>query len=494
MKRSVVIGAGLGGLAAALRIARHGQSVTVLEKNDRVGGKLNIWESNGYRFDTGPTLLTMPFILDELFAAVGEKTGDLLDIIPLDPLTRYIWPDGSRLDSHADPSKMQAEIRRINREDAEGFPRFMGHAEKIYEAAAGPFLFTPFMSLGMSGLLKHLGKLRSVTRIDAFRTLDRVVGEYFRDERIRQLFNRFATYNGSSPYRAPGTLAIIPYVEFSMGGWYIRGGMYRLAQVLEALARRHGVAIRTGVEVTRIVSRNGHAAGVVTSEGEELSADSVVCNADTLTARETLLAGELATRGRRSGRPEPSLAGFLLLLGVRKKFPDLSHHNIFFSSDYRKEFDELIRCGKPAENPTLYLSLSCVHDPGHAPPYGTNLFVLVNAPPLGPGFDWTSGGREYREVVLRTMAEFGVDVRPDEIEVERMITPVDFEDHFRAYRGSIYGTASNGKLAAFLRPPNRARELKGLYFVGGSAHPGGGIPLVLLSGKIVAGMVTGVAP
>jgi len=311
MRRLVVIGAGLGGLSAAIRLAARGFSVIVLEKNARAGGKLDIWKEKGYTFDTGPTLLTMPSILEEFFRSMGERLEDTLELIRLDPICRYHYPDGAVLNAFSEPGRMEEEISRISPGDRENYRRFMTHAEKVYDAAAGPFLFSSFLSSDWRGMLQDLGKLGTLLRIDPFRTLNAAVSSYFHDPRLRQLFNRFATYNGSSPYLAPATLAVIPHVEFHMGGWYIRGGMYRLADALVSLATRLGVEVRTNVTVTRILERGGSAVGVETDILGDLPADGVIANADALYTRRHLLPAGMGQRGGAA----PSLSGFVLMLG-----------------------------------------------------------------------------------------------------------------------------------------------------------------------------------
>jgi phytoene desaturase len=489
MKRVIVIGAGLGGLAASVRLARAGFHVTVLEKNERVGGKMDLWEQDGYRFDTGPSLLTMPFVVRELFQAAGERIEDSLDLVPMEPICRYYWPDESHLDASGDLGLTAGAIGRLSPRDALRVRPFLAHGEKIYEAAREPFLLSGFGSLGLSDILKRLRYLPAVARIDALRSLNEAVEEYFVDNRIRQLFNRFATYNGSSPYLAPATLSIIPFIEFSMGGWYVRGGMYALANALEVLARRLSVEIRTGVEVDVIVREEKAVHGVHTSAGDSLEADIVLSNADALYAERALLGRDVR------GKADASLAGFVLLLGVKKMWSKLAHHTVFFSGDYRKEFDVMFNAGQPSKDPTIYVCNSSQSDPAHAPAGCSNLFVLVNAPPLSAagstddGFDWRSNSREYRDRVVGILERRGLSGLAGAIQTERTITPLDFERHYNAYRGSIYGMSSNSRMAAFLRPPNRSRRYRNLYFVGGSSHPGGGIPLVLLSGKIVADMI-----
>jgi phytoene desaturase len=487
MKRIVVVGAGLGGLSAAIRLAREGFAVTVLEKNERVGGKMNIWKEAGYTFDTGPTLLTMPFVIRDLFESAGERMEDYIELVPLDPICRYVFPDGSRLDASSDIPEMENTLNRMRPGEGTAFRTFLNHGKRIYDAAAGPFLFTGFGSMGLRGTIGYLRFLPSVFRIDAFRTLDRAVRAAFKDERARQMMNRFATYNGSSPYRVPATLAIIPYVEFAMGGWYVRGGMYGLARALEKLAAGLGVLIRTSSPVAGIDVRDGAASGVRLASGEEVRADAVISNVDAFHTGRELLRGPEGSGLRRER--EPSLSGFVMMLGVRRELPQLAHHNVFFSADYRKEFSALFGAQTPADDPTIYVSVSARTDPSHAPAGGSNLFVLVNAPAISGKYDWEKRSGEYRNLVLARLASKGFPGLERAIETERVITPLDFERQYGAYRGGIYGTSSNGMFSAFLRPPNKPDRPKRLYLAGGSSHPGGGIPLVLLSGKIVAAMV-----
>ena len=484
MKHVVVVGAGFGGLSAAIHLRRRDVRVTVLEKNDHLGGKVDQWSSGGYRFDIGPTLLTMPDVVREVFTAAGTRLEDHLQLVRLDPLCRYGFADGSTLDATDDPALMESRIAAFSPADAGSYRRFLAHAERVYGAAAVPFLFTPFGSLRAKDLLRNARLAPAVFRLDAFRTLHGAVASFFRDSRLQQLFDRFATYNGSSPYLAPATLAVIPYVEFHFGGWYVRGGMARLASALGDAARSAGADIRIGTAVAQIEADSGRISGVRLEGGERIPADAVVCNADAMYAQDALL----PDTGRRRAA-EPSLAGFVLLLGVRKRFEQLAHHNVFFSGDYEGEFRALVDHGEAAADPTVYVSVSAHSDPGHAPAGGSNLFILVNAPPLGPRARWEDGGRSYRDLVIRLLERRGLEGLAGAIEVERIITPDMFAARYNAYRGSMYGTSSNSMFAAFRRPPNRSRTLRRLYFAGGSAHPGGGIPLVLLSGKMAADLV-----
>jgi phytoene desaturase len=477
----IVIGGGLGGLAAAIRLAARGRRVVLLEKNERVGGKLNLIAEEGYTFDTGPSLLTMPWVLRELFATAGRRLEDELTLLSIEPTCRYRWPDNTRFDASQSLPLLLQEIARLDPRDQAGFFRFIAYAASIYSAVAGPFLLKPFD--GLRDLLT-LASLRDIWAIDPFRTVDRAVRSFFRSPYLRQVFDRYATYNGSSPYRAPATFNLIAYIELVEGGWYVRGGMYELARALERLATQLGVEIRTRCPVARIAVYGRRACGVVLENGERLSAAAVVVNTDPRYAYESLLPTEWRT-ARRLARLEPSCSGFVLLLGVDQVYPDLAHHNIFFSADYRTEFMAIFDEGLPAPDPTIYICATSVSDPVHAPPGHMNLFVLINAPALGPQIDWRIAAAGYRDLVVRKLERMGLAGLEQHIRYERIITPEDLRARYNSPGGAIYGLASNRPWTAFLRPPLRAREARGLYFVGGGTHPGGGIPLVLLSGRAV---------
>jgi phytoene desaturase len=478
----IVVGGGLGGLAAAIRLAARGRRVVLLEKNERVGGKLNLIAEEGYTFDTGPSLLTMPWVLRELFAAAGHRLEDELALVPSEPACRYRWPDGTRFDAHQSLPLLIQEIACLDTRDPAGFFRFMAYAARIYQAVAGPFLLRPFD--GLRDLLTP-ATLRDVWAIDPLRTVDQAVRRFFHSPYLRQVFNRYATYNGSSPYRAPATFNLIAYIEFVEGAWYLRGGMYELARALERLAYELDVEIRTNCPVARVAVYGHTACGVVLEGGERLSAAAVVVNADPAYAYEALLPAEWPT-ATRLARLEPSCSGFMLLLGIDRVYPELAHHNIFFSADYAGEFAAIFDKRIPSPDPTVYVCATSVSDPAHAPPGHMNLFVLVNAPALGPRFDWRGAAAGYRDLVVRKLERMGLGNLERHIGYERIITPEDLRTRYNAPGGAIYGIASNRPWTAFLRPPLRAREARGLYFVGGGTHPGGGIPLVLLSGQAVA--------
>ncbi|MBN9389494.1 MAG: phytoene desaturase [Chloroflexi bacterium] len=482
----------MGGLAAAIRLAADGHSVEVFEKNERVGGKLNLLERDGYRWDTGPSLITMPFVYRELFAAAGRKLEDFVELAPVDPVCRYVWPDGTRFDASDSVGRMTEALENLSPRDVRAYFRFMAYSRRLYDLTAEPFLFN-----GINHW-RDFFRLNPLTafKIDPFRTVHQAVKSYFRDPRLVQLFDRYATYNGSSPYQAPATLNIIPYVELGMGGWYVKGGLYALAQAYLTLAGELGVNVNCGpgFAVEEILVRQGRAVGLRLANGREVAADRVIANSDVAYTGKELLPARGKWSGK-IGKLEPSCSGFVLFLGVKRQYSQLAHHNIFFSPDYAAEFDHIFKLRQPSFDPTIYVCWTGLSDPDHAPPGKSNLFVLVNAPYLSTdqseAFDWERPGatQAYRDLVVNHLENFGLSNLSQNIEVEEIMTPVDLAMRYNADRGAIYGVSSNNRFSAFLRPPNRSRQFKNLYYVGGSTHPGGGVPLVTLSAKIVVGLI-----
>lgn len=480
----------MGGLAASIRLAAAGHSVQIFEKNELVGGKLNLLEQEGYRWDTGPSLITMPFVYRELWQAAGKRFEDYVELLPVEPITRYFYPDPAHtvFDASDSMAAMTAAIQKLEPRDVAAYFRFISYSRRLYDLTAEPFLFN-----GLNGIHDWLRlKATDSFKLDPFRTVHGAVSSFFKDPRLIQLFDRYATYNGSSPYLAPATLNIIPYVELGMGGWYVRGGLYALARAYQKLAQELGVTIRTGQDcaVEQILQQNGRVRGVRLKNGQEISADCVIANTDVAYTYSHLLKD--ARLARKFARLEPSCSGFVLFLGVKKRWEQLAHHNIMFSRDYRQEFRDIFERKVPPLDPTIYICWTGRTEPQNAPPGHSNLFVLVNAPYLSEAFDWQTQGatRRYRDLIVAQMEQFGLEGLSENIAVEAVMTPLDLAQRYNAERGAIYGLSSNSRFSAFLRPPNRSARYKGLYFVGGSTHPGGGVPLVTLSAKIVAKLIT----
>lgn len=516
-KHIIIVGAGIGGLSSAIRLAAQGYRVQVLERQEQVGGKLNQMRMHGFSFDTGPSLITMPYVFRDLFQVAQRRMEDYLDLLPLEITCRYFYRDGLILNAWRDRARFQAECARLNAHDGLAVKRFFEYAHMLFEAAADPFLyhslgspldvlntFVRYVLHGHPDSEEHEGskddmlwsRLRAVLSALAPTTLDQTVRHFFYDEHLRQLFDRYATYNGSSPYQVASVYSIIPYVEMADGGWYPRGGIYALALALERLARELGIGIETQCDVARILVEQRVARGVVLADGRVLRCDAVIANSDVVTTHRTLLspAQRQPRLVRRLEQLEPSCSGFVLLLGTDKQYPQLSHHNIFFSDNYPAEFADLFTDHVPVRNPTIYVCASTRSDPTQAPVGHENLFILVNAPYLTDKSDWQRDAATYRDHVLDLLASYtqiGLSDLREHIVCEAILTPEDFQRKYGANAGSIYGLSSNDRMAPFTRPGNRSQSIRNLYFVGGSTHPGGGVPLVMLGGKIVAGMVAG---
>ncbi len=473
MKQTAVIGAGVGGLTTAALLARAGNRVTVFERNARVGGKLNWLEEGGYTWDMGPSLLTMPYVFEGLWAKLGRRLEDDLQLVPLPVTCRYRWTDGTRINEDA---------AFWTRPDV---ARFLAYARGLYDLSADAFLHHPLEDWWRQLRPAFLPKLRHLPKIASFATMDQVVRRFFGDDpHLVQLFNRFATYNGSSPYQTPAAFNIIPYVEARFGGWYAKGGLYEIARALERICREEGVEFCFEQEVTA-TERVGSGWQLATGQGAAPEPfDSVVCNQDVLS-----FLGDEPAMQQRIARADLAISGFILYLGVDRQFPQLSHHNIFFSDDYPAEFRELFTNRLPAREPTIYVAVHSKADPSRAPEGCENWFVLVNVPALTPSspLDWSTFAPTYRNMIIdRLETRFGCAGLRDAIQVRRQFTPADFQTRYLAHAGSLYGFASHGVRAAFQRPGLRRPGAPGFYFVGGSTHPGGGLPLVCLSGQMVA--------
>lgn len=486
MSRAVIVGGGIGGLSAAIRLAAHGWQVTVVEQNAQVGGKMGEVVSDGFRWDTGPSVITMRHVLEDLFRVAGARLEDYLTLRPLDPLTRYFWPDGSQLDASANLSEMAAGIAQFDERDVEGYLRYLAYAAQIHRITGPVFIYDrpprPRSFLSVPPL--------DWPKADPFRTMDAAIRAHVRSPQMRQLLGRFATYVGGSPYEAPATLNVIAHVELVGGVWYPEGGVYAIARAYAQLAESLGVTLRLGCGARQVQVRDGRAVGVTLSDGTSIDADVVVCNVDVATTYQHLLPKTEAVQKRLSSleRQEPSCSGFVMLLGVEGENERLAHHNILFSHDYPREFRQIFKDRVPPDDPTVYISITSKSDPAHAPTGCENWFVLVNMPALTETIDWDAEKVRYREKVLARMAEFGFDVR-GRLRAEHILTPVDLQNMTGAFRGALYGASANSKWTAFKRPHNRCPDVRGLYFTGGTTHPGGGVPMVTLSGKVAAELV-----
>ncbi len=486
--RVVVIGAGIGGLAAAVRLAARGLSVTVLEAQAAPGGKMREVVAGGAAIDSGPTVLTMDWVFEDLFAAGGARLRERVGLVPAGVLARHVWAGGARLDLFADRARSADAIGRFaGPAEARGFVAFCERAAKIWATLRPSFVCAERPSV--AGLVARAG-VRDLVGISPFTTLARALGQHFRDPRLRQLFGRYATYCGSSPFEAPATLMLVAHVE-SEGVWLVEGGMQRLAEAIAGLAGELGAVVRCRAAVREIVVRDGRARGVVLAGGEFVEADAVVCNADThavASGRFGALGGTVAPT-RASWR---SYSALTWALRARTGGVPLLRHTVFFSGDERAEFDSLRR-GLPGA-PTVYV---CAQDRGggedEAGPGGPErLLCLVNAPARGDGVPPTEEEiARCGETTFGHLRACGLEVAPAStpgLADGTLTGPAQFEALFPATGGALYGPSSHGWMASFRRPGARTR-VAGLYLAGGSTHPGPGVPMAALSGALAASAV-----
>ncbi len=484
-RTAIVIGSGVGGMAVAIRLSLQGFRVQVFEKNDYPGGKLSAFVQEGFHFDAGPSLFTQPQNITELFELAGENPEHYFRYRPVDLACRYFYPDGPVVNAWTDAEQFAAELSAKLGEDADTVQRYLAGAARTYEDIGTIFLNH---SLHKRNTWLHRRILRALGTVrygHLFGTLNRFNEQHFRSPKTVQLFNRFATYNGSDPYRAPGMLSLIPHLELGQGTWYPEGGMISITNALHQLAKKLGVAFHFGTPVERIIHHDSRVQGVVVN-GTNIPASVVVSNADVYFTYQRLLNNP--PRARKLLRQERSSSAVIFYWGIRKAFPQLDLHNIFFSGDYRREFEAIFRQGGFYKDPTVYINITSKMDPGHAPAGMENWFVMVNAP-AHRGQDWESNKQILRGFVLEKLsAALGEDLS-SLLVTEATLDPLLIEERTASFMGSLYGTSSNSKMAAFLRHPNFNNSIRGLYFCGGSVHPGGGIPLCLKSARIAGELV-----
>lgn len=480
-----ILGGGIGGLAAAISLASAGHRVVLFEQNERIGGKMGEHRAAGFRWDSGPSVITMRNVFEALFEAAGQRLEEYLSLKPIDPLTRYFFWDGAQVDICRDLSQTLEQIAALEERDVEGYLAFLAEAARVYRIVSRVFLFGPpptFASLRMVSP-------GDVLSVDLVGTLQKRIERAVSHPHVRQLLGRFATYVGASPYLAPAVLASIAHVELAQGIWYPQGGVYELGRAYERLATQLGVEIHYQAQIKRLRIQDDRLAGLELENGESLTAGIAISNIDVTTTYALMDAPIAQKQFHTLSRQATSCSGFVLLLGIEGSHPALAHHNVFFSKDYRREFEQIFRQGRLPDDPTIYVAITSKSDSDHAPAGCENWFVLANAPPLTqvPGEQQEEEALAYAEHLLQRLAERGFDLR-SKIRYQKVITPRDLQRLTGAWRGALYGISFNNRFTPFLRHGNRS-PVRGLYFAGGSVHPGGGLPLATLSGIQAARLV-----
>lgn len=478
-KRAIVVGAGIAGLASAIRLLHLGFEVEVFEQNETYGGKMGEWSKNGYRFDTGPSLFTMPHFVDEVLE-LGNNSGSNFAYTKLDVVCNYYWDDGTNLKAYADQGKLEDEFEKVLGEPKQNIRTFLAKSKQKYNITNHVFLEKSLHRLSTYLNLKTLKSFIQLPKVQIFKYMNAENETAFVNPKSTQFFNRYATYNGSNPYEAPATLNVIPHYEFGFGAFFPKNGMRSIATNLFTRAKDLGATFHFNYAVTRVEK---------ITDGFRLNkehySDLVFCNMDVAAASKGPFSGLIPVK-RKSY--EPSSSALIFYWGVNRKFPALDVHNVFFSRDYKKEFDTLFKQHSLADDLTVYVHISSKIKSNDAPEYGENWFVMVNAPAV-QNQNWDELIPQARASILAKLSKhLEVDIE-ELIEVEHMLTPRAIFQNTSSYKGALYGSSSNNRLAAFLRQPNFSKKTKGLYFCGGSVHPGGGIPLCLLSAKIATDKV-----
>jgi phytoene desaturase len=491
MAKISVIGAGIGGMSSAARLAKQGHQVTIFENSDQSGGKCRTEWFGDYAFDTGPSLLTLPAVFRDLFLKTGKRIEHVLDISPVDPAFNYNFADGSKVTfPNLSNPKTYLEIEKsFGISASQSWRQIIERSEKMWEASRDSFIESELTSIWPLLLRKNL--INQINQISPFTSLRSLSEKLNLDPHLKMIIDRYATYTGSDPRSAPAVLLTIAFVESTFGAWHIKGGIGQLSVALEQRCRDLGVDFQFKSLVTKILVERNKVEGVVLSEGKIIKSDLVVSNSDAEYTFNSLIGNEVSSaRGerRKLKSATKSLAGFSLLLGLdnkKSKPVDVKHHNVYFPENYNLEFDQIFTQKVPVTDPTIYLC---------APKDSSMVkgadkeawFVLVNAPRHEPesGWDWKDGGQEYAQKIISKMDDLGLNVT-NRLDFMEYRTPADLENYAMAPGGSIYGTSSNSPVSAFLRARNRSK-VKGLFCVGGSAHPGGGLPLVGISAEIVA--------
>lgn len=477
-KSAIVIGSGAGSLAIAIRLSAMGLKVSVFEQNNVPGGKIGQIHEKGYRFDTGPSLFTLPQLVDELPSV--SKAG--LKYKKLDTICRYFFSDQTVFTALADPALFAKEIAATTGESAEKVSTYLANAESLYNLSSPIFLFSSFHRFSKLFTGDNLGVLTGMLKFNPFLSMHRQNQKAFESDKTIQLFDRYATYNGSDPYRAPSTLNMIAHLEHNLGAYFPEGGIFRIAEHLYQVARDYGVTFYFNNQVEEILLEKNRATGIL-ANGEKHLADLVVSGGDIFKTWSNLLPKSRSPRSVRN--PDLSTSAMIFYLGINRTFEQLDLHNIFFSGNYRAEFRSLSPRGTATlyEDPTVYIYNSSFLNSEDAPPGCSNLFVMINTP-YNRGEQWNDLAKTARKHILRKLQGHGIDLDQG-IEFERVATPETIEHMTLSTAGALYGNSSNSAMSAFNRHPNFSRKIKNLFFVGGSVHPGGGIPLCLASAKIV---------
>jgi phytoene desaturase len=483
--KAIIIGSGIAGISSSIRLAEMGFDVTIYEANDYPGGKITTFEENGFRFDAGPSVFTMPVLIDEIFELSGLNPRNYFRYTEIDTTCHYFYEDGTFIKAFADKSLLKKEIDQKLNGQGQKVINYLEESAKIYELTSHIFLerslhkFRNYISVDT---LKALARIRS---LNLNNTMNQVNLKKLGHEKLVQLFNRFATYNGSSPYQAPGVLILIPHLEFNLGSFFPNAGMHSITTSLVNLAKSRGVNIQYNSKIERIILDSKRIKGVQLN-GNIIESNAVLSNMDVVPTYEKLMPD--LRRPRQVMEQERSSSAMIFFWGIDREFPELDLHNIFFSGNYEEEFKYIFKKLDVFDDPTVYVNISSKYRHEDAPEGNENWFVMINVP-SNAGQDWDDIKRKSKTRILRKLSRILKCEIKNHIISESVLDPRTIESKTSSYKGSLYGASSNNWLSAFIRHPNFHKNIRGLYFCGGSVHPGGGIPLSILSGKIACEII-----
>lgn len=483
--KAIIIGSGIAGLASAIRLVKKGYKVEVFEANAYTGGKLHAIREKGYRFDMGPSLFTMPHLIDELFELHDIDPREQFNYHQKKTVCNYFWEDNTRFTVPADEDAFVASAAENFNTPKNKLTRYLNDNKKKYDLTANIFLTKSLHKWETYLSFDTLKSLIQAYKLNLSSTLNQVNENYFDNKKLVQLFNRYATYNGSSPYKTPGIMSLIPHLEMYYGTFYPEGGMHSISQSLYKLGKSLGVTFHLKEEVSKIITKDKKAVGISTAKGNYES-DIMVSNMDIFSTYKRLLPE--SNHPQKILEQERSSSALIFYWGVKGEFPELDLHNIFFSEDYQEEFTKLFDEKDLHQDPTVYINITCKEDGSDAPEGCENWFVMINAP-CNFGQDWEELKAKAKKNIMNKLSRMLNKNIEELIDFETVLEPITIEEKTSSHRGSLYGTSSNSKFAAFLRHANFSSDYEGLYFCGGSVHPGGGIPLCLLSAKIMTDLI-----
>ena len=470
-KKIIIIGGGLGGLATAINLSKSEFDITIIEKNSNLGGKMNIFKKDGFTFDTGPSLITLPHIFEDLFKECGENIYDHLNLKKINPLFLYMF-EKEKIEYSSDLS----DLEKVFNNEIKKFYELILKGSKLFHLSEKTFFKEGLFSKPkFSNLLLLLASPFKLF----FKKYNKYIEDQFSDEKIRKIFNRYPTYVGSSPYKSSGILSIIPYMELSYGAWYISGGLYKLIEKIEKILISKNIKIIKDLKVSKINNKKKKVQSVTLSNGEKINCDIIVSNVDPLITK-TMINNKFEIK-----EDSLSMSGFVILVGLNEQIPEIRHHNVIFSKNYKKEFEEIFNKKKFPSDPTVYINCPTKTDNTLAPKNSESIFLMCNTHATKE--IW--GEKEITNAVSKirnTLKKHNLEKIIDNSKFMEIITPNDFEKRFAAPYGSIYGKVSHGILGSIIRQPNKDRKIEGLYYVGGGVHPGGGTPIVVMSSKIVS--------